>query len=44
VSAAFPPTAADLVVHIVTANSASPLIADGTPYTDTLVVQIGPAL
>jgi hypothetical protein len=42
-STAFPPTIGNLVVNIVTANSTAPLIANGTPYTDTLVLQIGPA-
>jgi hypothetical protein len=43
-STAFPPTVGDLVVRISTQSTASPLIADGTPYADTLVLQIGPAL
>ncbi len=43
-SMAFPPTVGNLVLNIVTANSTAPLIANGSPYTDTLVLQIGPAL
>lgn len=43
-STPFPPTIGNLVVNIVTANTTAPLIGNGTPYTDTLVLQIGPAL
>ncbi len=43
-SMAFPPTIGNLVLNITTANSTAPLIANGNPYADMLVVQIGPAL
>lgn len=39
-----PPLMADLVVQITTAPSVLPLIADGTPYTDTLTIQLGQKL
>jgi hypothetical protein len=39
-----PPTSADLTLKIVTAATGKPLIADGTPYSDTLIIQLGQPL